>query len=99
MWKFSYFKNEWAEKNAPEFTYEVTEPIEGATLYCVPSERILTRDFVFPVTVTFKSWLSLVVLFVYVLKLPYAFIIIEPPVCVVTLNPPRPVNVLTAPIL
>ena len=39
MWQFSFFKNEWAEKNAPEHTYEITEPIEGATVDCAASKE------------------------------------------------------------
>ena len=39
MWKFGYFKNEWAEVNSPKFTYEITEPIEGATIDCAATEE------------------------------------------------------------
>jgi len=38
MWKFGYFKNVYSEVNSPEFTYEITEPIEGATIDMAATE-------------------------------------------------------------
>ena len=39
MWKFGYFKNDWAEINDPEYTFEITEPIEGATIDMAETEK------------------------------------------------------------
>lgn len=39
MWKFGYFVNDWSKANAPEFTYEITEPIEGATIDVAATEE------------------------------------------------------------
>lgn len=39
MWQFSFFKNQWAEKNSPQFTFEITEPIEDATIDVVATEE------------------------------------------------------------
>ena len=43
MWKFSYFKNEWAKVNSPQFTFEITEPIEGATIDMAATEEEAIR--------------------------------------------------------
>ena len=61
----------------------------------VPDEAILTLELVSPVTVIFKSWESLRVLFVYVLDAPYVVITVEPVGAVLTINPPLPVKIST----